>query len=306
MVLLELSQFSGLFHGIIQRTDGIDQLDGKGVAAQPYASLCNLLDLFDFQLTTVCYTFAEQVIAPVDIVAEQCHFLVVERTSYGTEGSVLVGLHLVELHAQLVFQQTAEVGEHAKDAYGTCQRCRFCVDIVGITADVIAATGSIATHGDNYGLLGLQLSDSTPNLFRGIGRATRRVDAEHDCFHVVIFHQLMEIFAYGISHDAVFVVHGTACACVDNLAISIVDGNLLALFLLTLDTRHLTQGQLGNIVISIYLEHLLYLTLHLVCIEQFVDHLSLDQTLLVSKGNELVSIGVQGVNADLTTLGYII
>ena len=254
-------------------------------------------------MATVGYALTEEVVATTDILFEQCHFLRIERTSHCAESSVLVSLHLVELHAQLFSEQSAEVGEHAEDANGAGDGCRLGDNVVGSAADVIAARGSIATHGDNDGLFGFEVGDGSPDLLRGIGRTARRVDAQHDSLHVVVVRQFLQILADGIGHDVVFGIRQAASLGVDDFAVGIIDGNLFALVFLAFHTFHISQCQLLDVVFLVNLQHLLDFAFHLVGIDQLVDHLHLDVVLGFSQRYESVGIGIQRIDGNLTAVG---
>ena len=165
MIFLQLGQLGSLLDGIVQRTNGVNQFDAKRIVTQPNTSLGNLLNLVNRLLATIGHALAEQFVATTDILVEQSQFLGIERTGHRAKGSVLVGLDLVELHAQLVCQQSAEIGEHAEDTNRTCDGSGLRVNVVGSTTDIVATAGSVATHRYDYRLLGFHLSDATPDLF---------------------------------------------------------------------------------------------------------------------------------------------
>ena len=116
---------------------------------------------------------------------------------------MLVGLHLVELDAELVGQQSAEVGEHAEDADRTCDGSGLGNDVGGRSADVVTTGGCIAAHRNDDGLLGLELCHSVVDLLRSVCRTAGGVDAQHDGFHVVILGQLVQVLDGGLAHDVV-------------------------------------------------------------------------------------------------------
>ena len=206
MIFLQLSQLGSLLHSIVQRTNGIHQLDGQSVVTQPYTTLGNLLYLLHLQLSAISHTLAEQLIATIDILLQQSSLVCVQGARHSSEGRVLVGLYLAELHTQLLGQQLTDVWEHTEDTNGTRQCGGLCVDVVGITADVVTTRGSIVTHRNHYGLLGFQVGHCAPYLLGSIGRTTRRVHAQHHSLHVVIVHQLLQVLANRIGHNVVVCV----------------------------------------------------------------------------------------------------
>ena len=68
-------------------------------------------------------------------------------------------------------------------------------------------------------------------LLGGNCTAATGVDTEHDCLNVVVIRQLAQVFCGALAHDAMFWVvdHIVGCS-VDDAAVSIVDGDLVALF----------------------------------------------------------------------------
>ena len=135
--------------------------------------MSNLLNLFDRHLATVGNTFTEQLVAATDVFVKQCELFSIEWTGHRAEGSQFVGLYLIKFDAQLVSQQTAEIGEHAVDADAAGDRRRVTVDVVGTTADIVTARCSIATHRNHNRFPGLEVLYGVPDLLRRIGRTTR-------------------------------------------------------------------------------------------------------------------------------------
>ena len=84
------------------------------------------------------------------------------------EVSVCVGLHYIEVKTYFV-GQSLHVGVHAEDADGACQGSGLGHDGVGIARHVVSARGGIFAHGDDDGLLFLQLADGIPQLLGAVG-----------------------------------------------------------------------------------------------------------------------------------------
>ena len=71
VIFLDLGQLGSLLDGIVQRTDGINQLDFQGIIAYPYMTLGNFLHLCNRKLAAISHTLAEQLIATTNILIEQ-------------------------------------------------------------------------------------------------------------------------------------------------------------------------------------------------------------------------------------------
>ena len=141
-----------------------------------------------------------------------------------------------------------------------------------------------------------------PNLLRGIGGAARRVDAQYDSLDVIVIGQLLQVLVYLVANNLMTATHEhTLSGCIDNVAISIVDGNLFAVVLL-LHVLHVADAQLLDTLFVVEFEELLHFCLHLVVEEQTVDKLEFLQCFRTFKDDQSVGIGVQRVDADLATL----
>ena len=68
-----------------------------------------------------------------------------------------------------------------------------------------------------------------PDLFGCIGRTTPRVNSDNHGFHVVIFSQILQIFAHVVAYNLAIVLENTLWRrLVDNVSVGIVDGNMLS------------------------------------------------------------------------------
>ena len=66
-----------------------------------------------------------------------------------------VGGDTVEGNAELIGDQTAEVGNQSEDTDTTCDGSWFCEDIVGRRTDPVTTRSCHTAHRHNKGLLGL-------------------------------------------------------------------------------------------------------------------------------------------------------
>ena len=265
-------------------------------------SLGDSLHLVDGELASVGHALAEEGVAIVDIGLQVAQFLSVEGTRAGAEGRIAVGLHLVELQTELLCHELRTVGEHTEDADGTRERGGLSEDVVRAAADVVAARGSIAAHRHYHRLLGLEQFHLMPDLLGGIGRAAAGVHADDHRLHVVVVGQRLQVLVHLVAHNLVTAAHDdTLRGIVDDVAISVVDGNLLAVALL-LHVLHLSDAHLADILVVVELQQLLHLSLHLVVIEQCIDELQLLQRLRALEHHEAVGIGIQRVDGNLTAV----
>ena len=99
-------------------------------------------------------------------------------------------------------------------------------------------------------------------------------------------------------------VKQSAATAVHNVAVSIIDGNLLTLVFRFLHVAHVGQAQLVDWLIVANLQHLLHLALYLVGINQFVYQLVSHIVLRVGEGNHIIGILVQHLHTNLAAFRY--
>ena len=85
----------------------------------------------------------------------------------------------------------------------------------------------------------------------------------------------------------------TASLRINDFAVSIVNGHLVAILLVAFHVLHVSQCQLWYVSILVELQQLLDFTLHLVGIYQLVNQLHLHQFALFCQRYKAVSISVQ-------------
>ena len=266
-------------------------------------ALGDFLHIIDAQLAPVGDALAEEFVATVDIGVEITHLLLVEGAGYRTEGAVLVGLHFVEAHAQLVLEQSAKVGEHAEDADTAGEGGRLGNNPVAAATDVVAARGCHAAHRHHDGLLLLEHLHLVPDLLRGVGAAAAAVHAQHHGFHVVVVGEFLKVLAHYLRIDHVALAHGVAGAAIDDVAVGVIDGNLVTVVVVSLHAGHVGEAQLADVVIASDFQQFLHLVFHLVGIEHAIDHFLGNEGLGVVESDEIVGIDVERVDGNLTAGG---
>ena len=252
MVFAGLGQLGGLLHGVVQRAELVDQLDGQGVGGQPDAALGYLVHLVAGHLAALGHDVEERLVAAVNIRLHVFQLLgvVLAHDQVFLEVGVLVGLRAVEGHAQLAGQQLAEVGHQSEDADAARDRRGLGKDVVAVGAHHVAARSGHAAHRDDHRLLGLQPRYGVGYLLGGDGRPAGRVDAQHDGLHVVVVGQLVQVVHRLVADDAVL-GGKEARLLVDDFAVGVVDGHLVALLLVgRRQTYHVGQHQLVHLAVD--------------------------------------------------------
>ena len=97
VVFVQFCQFGCFCHSIVKAAQLVHEFVLQGVLAKPHMTLCHGLHGIDAKLAAVGNTLAEQFVAALDICVQVTHLFLVEGARHGAEGTVLVGLHLVEL-----------------------------------------------------------------------------------------------------------------------------------------------------------------------------------------------------------------
>ena len=93
-----------------------------------------------------------------------------------------------------------------------------------------------------------------PNLFAGISRAARTVDADNDSFHIVVFAQFLEVCQRFLCGDAMLLTEAHSLIVV-YLTIGIIDGNLLVHLVTEIVTcSHIGECREGQVVIFVQLK----------------------------------------------------
>ena len=88
--------------GLVEASKLIDELNLQGILTREDVTLSDGFHLVDGHLTTIGDALAEQLVASVDVGLQIAQLLSVEGTRARAEGSVAVGLHLVELKTELL------------------------------------------------------------------------------------------------------------------------------------------------------------------------------------------------------------
>ena len=141
IVLADLGQFGGLLHGIVQTAEFIHEFNLQGVRSQPYAALADGVHLVRLHPATLRHDVEEGLIAAIHVALHILHLLAVVL---GEDQVLLivgefVGLHAVEVDAEFVSHQFAEVRDEAEDADAARDGGRLGKDIVGGRTDPVAA-----------------------------------------------------------------------------------------------------------------------------------------------------------------------
>ena len=127
---------------------------------------------------------------------------------------MFVGSHLVDGDADLVLQEVLHGRHHPKNADGSGDSVGLSEDVVGIAGDVVAAGSCVVTHRD-YNLLAVFLGklNLVPDVFRRQGAATRRVDTQHNGFHVLVLVGFAELLDERFRVDAIiFIAFAFICS----------------------------------------------------------------------------------------------
>ena len=110
-----------------------------------------------------------------------------------------------------------------------------------------------------------------PNLLRSVGTAARRIHANDNGLHILVFGQFFEVFVHHVAHNLRTTAREqTLRRCIDNVAVSVIDGHLLAILLL-LHVLHCANAHLVNLLILVDFEQFLHFGLHFVVVEQSID-----------------------------------
>ena len=221
--------------------------------------------------------------------------------------AVLVGGDAIPRHAKLIGNQRAVVGNESEDADGARDGRRLGHDVVGRCADHIAARGCQSAHRHYDGLLLLQHLQCVPYLLRGNGAAARRVDTQHDGLHLLVVSQLLQVFYHRRANDGVL-AHEAAGHLVDDFAVGIVDGNLLALLLLLRrQADHVGEHHLLHILILSDAQLALDERTDAVGVHVAVDEVRLHVVVHVGKDHDAV-VGqlVQGFGRHAAAVGHIV
>ena len=304
MVFVEFGEFCSLCNGLVESAEFINEFDFQRVLTRENVALRVLLDLLHRHFPTVGHALAEQFVAAIDVALQKSEFLGIERTRRCTEVRVFVRFHLVEFQSEFLRHQFRAVGQNAENADGTCQRGGFGENIVGSATDVVAARRRISAHRNDNRLLRLQLLDLMPDLLRSVGTAARRIHANDNRFHVFVVGEFLKVFVHFVAHNLVASAYQkTLRRRIDNVAVSVIDGNLLALLLL-LHVLHRADAHLVDFLVLVDVEQLLHLRLHLVVVEQFIDKFHLLQSLRALEHHKAVGVGVQRVGIDFAALAH--
>ena len=146
-----------------------------------------------------------------------------------------------------------------------------------------------------------------PYLLRGHGTAARRVHADDHGFHILVLGQLVQVLHHFTAYDGMFRGEGTELL-VDDFAVGIVDGNLVALvLLLRLHVDHVAQRELVDVVVIVYAQLVLDHFLDLLGIHHAVDEAGLDVVVGIGKGNDAVAGQlVQLLGRHLSAVGHVL
>ena len=109
---------------------------------------------------------------------------------------------------------------------------------------------------------------------------------------MIVVGNFLKVTAYVFSSDACAVEHSFCWCFVNDITESIVNGNLVAIFLY-LCIENIVNAYLIDIVVFIKIHELLYCRLNLVGVEKFINHLSRNKLLWLAKGNHVVGIFVE-------------
>ena len=88
------------------------------------------------------------------------------------------------------------------------------------------------------------------DLLRGYGTATGGIDAQHDGLHVIVIGQLVEVVDSLLAND-VMLGGEHAGFLVDDFAIGVVDGHLIALLVCGGQGYHVAEQQLVDVVVEV-------------------------------------------------------
>ena len=142
-----------------------------------------------------------------------------------------------------------------------------------------------------------------PELFRGKGTAARRVYADNHGLHVFVVGQLLQVFVHLVGHNLMASTREQPRGGrVHDVAIGVIDGHLLAVFLL-LHVFHCSNAHLVDFLVFVDAQQLLHLGLHLVVIAQSVNEFHLLHSLGTLEHHQAVGIGIERIGVDFSAVG---
>ena len=307
LVVFEFAEACGILHGVVERTEAIDQSVFQSLVTRPHAALPQSVDIGQGHLTacngaTIGHTRHKEFVAAIDMALQRSSFGRIEGTTHTIKVGTFVGFDHVKVEAELLGEQFGGIGDHTKDADGTGQCGRFGKDVVGPAGHIVAARCRHTAHRHNHGLFLLEQLDGAPHLLTGIGAAAPRIDAQHNGFHVFVVGQSIQIAHHLRTDNLLRRAHHGACAGdIDNRPFGIVDGHFVVGTL-----RLGRQGQLGgrdkfrSDTAHALAQHIP----HLIHIGQFVHQTEALIVCRVGKSHIAVGIGIESVHRQAARLSH--
>ena len=142
-----------------------------------------------------------------------------------------------------------------------------------------------------------------PDLLGSIGRSTRAVDAQHHSLHVLVLGEILQVGTDLLCVDHTLTRrHGDHP--IDDVAHSIVDGDLVALLVLRSSSQQVGHAHLRNLVIGRETQFFLHRLAYLVRIEQPIHHPHPHMVLGSSQRDEAVCVGIKLLSREAAALAH--
>ena len=275
----------------------VDKANLDGIDARPHTALTDAVDESLRQATAFGHALGELVVGLHHVLLQLGVLELGEGLGYRAKVGVLVGFGHVEGETNLVVQEALGVGKGAKHADGAGEGGGIGKDVVALGRNPVTARSGVVAHRDDDGLHFLGQIKLATDDGRSYGTATRRVDAQHDGFHVLVFTR----FADGLAEVLGIDVGGFIALAVEDLPRGVDDGHLVlaqALVFVGFGILGVADGVDALVASS----EAFQLVKHLVFVIQIVDKAIFQGFLRIENGFQVVGDLVELCHADVAAL----
>ena len=297
IIIAKVGFLNGVCNGVFHVAKLVHKAQTEGIGTSPHATLSDTVNVGLAQTTAFGNTLGKV------IVSLHHHFLQLgilelrERLSEVSEVGVLVGFGHIEGQTDFVVQEALCIREGAKYANGTRQRGWVGEDVVALGRNPITTRGGVVAHRNDDRLHFLGQIQFATNDGRSHGTAARRIDAQHNGFHVLVLaglaNGLGEVFGIDVS---LFVT-----LAVENLSRGINDGHFVPALALEV-VRLGIVGIRNGVDALVAARQAFQLVKHLVLVVQVVDQTVFQCLFGVEHGLQVVGNLVQLLHADVAAL----
>ena len=189
-----MGEFDCLVDSVIESTHFIHDTYLFTLEAQPYTSFADGLDIILADMTAFGTTGSEEVITAL---YHRLH----HRALFGVhaledeiilERRVLVGRDAIQIQTHFV-TQFGYIRNGTENTDRTGDSGRLGIDIIRSAGDIITARSRVVTHrNNNRNAVCFDFLYGMPDLFAGVRRTTRAVDAQYKSLDIVVFLDFLE------------------------------------------------------------------------------------------------------------------